>query len=215
MADPLSDFIRQAQQILKGVTAGPWTVDPDDYFHGAPVVKGAVGELVAICRSNTAQGKPNKFHGRTDAAFIAESRALVSAVAALPRSGENETAAHLSAELIAVADRLHSSIPHRNMEQIIRASAKYLAELPPLSPGPTPGTWRDIETHDGHAYGQTVLVGCGDPAWVCEAYLNDRGEWWEANRHHTDATGSAVYPTHWMPLPDPPAPRATRDAATS
>ena len=35
-------------------------------------------------------------------------------------------------------------------------------------------------------------------------YDKAREEWWAANMHYTDAVGEPIYPTHWMPLPEPP-----------
>ena len=38
-------------------------------------------------------------------------------------------------------------------------------------------------------------------------YIEDEG-WYLANVHPTDAHGEQIYPTHWMPLPSPPASKA-------
>jgi antirestriction protein len=72
-------------------------------------------------------------------------------------------------------------------------------------------TWQPIDTapttpdEDGRL--PFVLVACdscGGP-YVCEAYFDmDRKEWWPANTCDSDPHGMNIYPTHWMPLPEPP-----------
>lgn len=69
--------------------------------------------------------------------------------------------------------------------------------------------WQPIETHDGHSYGETVLVADAD-GYVVEAYYVDEYKtWWELNSADDGAPGSdrRVVPTHWMPLPAPPVVR--------
>lgn len=56
-----------------------------------------------------------------------------------------------------------------------------------------------------------VEVLCAGQGWgnayVTACYYDDeRREWYPVNTHWTDATGCAQYPTHWQPLPLPPAP---------
>ena len=65
------------------------------------------------------------------------------------------------------------------------------------------GEWQDIVTFNAHSLAH-VLVSDGN--WVCEGYLDqDSEEWWATNNHPTDHWGEQLYPTHWMPLPEPPA----------
>ena len=54
-----------------------------------------------------------------------------------------------------------------------------------------------------------VEVLCAGQGWgkpfVTACYYDDgRREWYPINTYWTDSTGSAQYPTHWMPLPSPP-----------
>jgi len=49
----------------------------------------------------------------------------------------------------------------------------------------------DVIVSDGHAVG--------------EARWHEGHGWYWAGNHPTDACGYQIYPTHWMPLPDPPS----------
>ena len=48
-----------------------------------------------------------------------------------------------------------------------------------------------------------------DGKWVCEGYRCEeddrRDQFYHANGHWTDAHDAQIYPTHWRPLPTPPA----------
>jgi len=65
------------------------------------------------------------------------------------------------------------------------------------------GEWMDISTapRDG-----TVILIAGAGAvqpWVTCSRWTDAG-WYEINLDDTDCHSHPDYPTHWMPLPDPP-----------
>ncbi len=62
--------------------------------------------------------------------------------------------------------------------------------------------WQPIETAILTPL-RTVLVSDGQHVTAAEWYP-DHEQWWEINNHYTDSWGSPLYPTHWMPLPDPP-----------
>jgi hypothetical protein len=65
--------------------------------------------------------------------------------------------------------------------------------------------WQPIETHDGGSTPVLITEQGGD---VVEAWFSEeRQTWWEINSYDDGSPGSdrRVYPTHWMPLPDPPA----------
>jgi hypothetical protein len=72
--------------------------------------------------------------------------------------------------------------------------------------------WQPIETaptgRDSEGRMQCVLVACGGTGgpYACEAWFDeDVDQWWPANTDYTDAHGTQIYPTHWMPLPAPPS----------
>lgn len=60
--------------------------------------------------------------------------------------------------------------------------------------------WMPIESAPKD--GTTVIY--GTVKWVTCGHYADEG-WWEMNNSSTDAWGGVDYPTHWMPLPPPPA----------
>ena len=60
--------------------------------------------------------------------------------------------------------------------------------------------WRPIES--APTDGRAVLVAEGAAAG--EAKFHEGHGWWWAGNDPTDAWGRQVYPTHWMPLPEPP-----------
>lgn len=69
--------------------------------------------------------------------------------------------------------------------------------------------WQPIETapKDGR---HVLLAVTNDPpnfpGYVSEGYYEeDRDCWYQANTHWTDQFDGALYPSHWMPLPEPPA----------
>lgn len=79
----------------------------------------------------------------------------------------------------------------------------YPPEAAPASPLPG-GGWQDISTAPKD--GTHVLLSEGHNVWegrAVESY--GRWGWWERNAHPTNYCGSEDYPTHWMPLPPPPA----------
>lgn len=46
---------------------------------------------------------------------------------------------------------------------------------------------------------------CASEGWVSEVYWDaDQKCCYAANTHSTDYVDGAVWPTHWMPLPEPP-----------
>ena len=47
--------------------------------------------------------------------------------------------------------------------------------------------------------------GLGAPFVTCCYYDEEQKGWWTIRTHWTDAVDSQQYPTHWMPLPPPPA----------
>lgn len=66
--------------------------------------------------------------------------------------------------------------------------------------------WQPIESFNGLEiqFGTGVIV-CEDGI-VGEAVWRGEDEgWWWINNNPSDAWGSRIYPTHWMPLPAPPA----------
>lgn len=65
--------------------------------------------------------------------------------------------------------------------------------------------WQPIDTYKPDDQYNSVLV--VDRGHVSEAYYNGESDsWWRANtsEHDFDAC-QAIYPTHWMPKPAPPA----------
>jgi hypothetical protein len=60
--------------------------------------------------------------------------------------------------------------------------------------------WQPINTapKDG-----TPVLG-GNHAWVCEVHYAEGYGWYEKNNYPTDSWGGETFPTHWMPLPQPP-----------
>lgn len=69
--------------------------------------------------------------------------------------------------------------------------------------------WQPIETAPKD--GSSVMLAREDDdfSWVCEGHWDRAGlhsGWYAANTHWTDATGDALDPTHWQPLPAPPRP---------
>jgi hypothetical protein len=80
-----------------------------------------------------------------------------------------------------------------------------LAAAQPVAPGGLP-----IET--ALRKPAFVLVGHEEEGWVEQArWDGERREWWSVNTDWTDAHGSALHPTHWMPLPPPPAATQAQD----
>jgi hypothetical protein len=68
------------------------------------------------------------------------------------------------------------------------------------APHPQPG-WQPIATHDGSF--MEVIVATEDA--VGEARYRGEDGWWWINNDPTDVWGERIYPTHWLPLPDPPS----------
>lgn len=66
--------------------------------------------------------------------------------------------------------------------------------------------WQPIETFDAEKNCSVLIAG---PDGVGEAeYRGDEGWWW-MNNYPSDSWGNRLaWPTHWMPLPDPPTDRA-------
>jgi hypothetical protein len=70
--------------------------------------------------------------------------------------------------------------------------------------------WQLIETLGDPAEGRTIIGAEQKPDGsyvVGEMHWTQDGWYW-ANNDPTDHWGRRIYPTHWMPLPDPPS--ATR-----
>lgn len=69
----------------------------------------------------------------------------------------------------------------------------------------TPANWQPIETAPT-ADGASAIVAT-DAGAVGEArYFAEYGAWWWAGTDPSDAhDGEVRYPTHWIPLPEPPA----------
>lgn len=71
--------------------------------------------------------------------------------------------------------------------------------------------WKGIDT--APTDGRHVIVAVtndppGFPGWVAEAYFDEDAErWYSANTHSTDCVDGSLYPSHWMPLPEPPSPK--------
>lgn len=72
------------------------------------------------------------------------------------------------------------------------------------SPQPLSAGWQDISTHDGHAAAIVVRVGRGHWYGPAIAFVDVAGIWRVASSPGGDAQLMFV-PTHWMPLPPPPA----------
>lgn len=54
--------------------------------------------------------------------------------------------------------------------------------------------------------GVNVIISCN--GFVTSAVCNIKNnQWWELNNDPTDSWGIQLYPTHWMPLPQPPKDR--------
>lgn len=67
-------------------------------------------------------------------------------------------------------------------------------------------TWKPIETAPKDGRHVLVAVTNDEPGYVAEAYYEedaDRG-WFSANTHWTDYVDGQLFPSHWMPLPEPP-----------
>lgn len=66
--------------------------------------------------------------------------------------------------------------------------------------------WQPIETYVPKAdIRESVLL--SDGKWVCEGYWHDeKGVWLPEGDVDDGSPGSGqyLYPTHWMPLPEPP-----------
>lgn len=71
--------------------------------------------------------------------------------------------------------------------------------------------WKLIDTidkgspHEGGCLGAVVVHNQAKPRYVVgEMHLTEDGWYW-ANNDSTDHWGDRIYPTHWQPLPAPPA----------
>lgn len=104
-------------------------------------------------------------------------------------------------------DPLDDLRKHVEDRRLILAHAAMAAPLPPaVAPAPS-GGWQPIETHDGSA--EPVLVAFVETArrkrprksFVAEAEYRD-GLWWWPNDYDSCVDPA---PTHWQPLPLPPA----------
>lgn len=63
--------------------------------------------------------------------------------------------------------------------------------------------WQPIKTAPKD--GRLILYATAD--WVSVGRWNSEvDQWREINNHWTDTWGGEDFPTHWMPLPAPPAP---------
>ena len=91
---------------------------------------------------------------------------------------------------------------HRKRETVEWQQAMHAAQA--LSDaGLLAGGWRPIVTHDGSE--EYVLIAEPDGC-VSEARLLDDGRgWWARNNDPTDHWGEERFPTHFQPLPLPPA----------
>jgi hypothetical protein len=65
---------------------------------------------------------------------------------------------------------------------------------------PTYGEWQPIET--APKSGEDILLGLVDTPPALVGSWNSREEFWAVNGRLSDF---CVFPTHWMPLPEPPA----------
>ena len=66
--------------------------------------------------------------------------------------------------------------------------------------------WKPISTAPRDGSHVLLAIANDPPGFVAEGYYeedDDRG-WFAANTHWTDASDGRLYPSHWMPLPDPP-----------
>lgn len=82
---------------------------------------------------------------------------------------------------------------------------------PPLYTHPSPpegkvGGWISVDERLPEPNVEVLCAGqgWGNPFVTACYYDDERREWYPINTHWTDSTGSAQYPTHWMPLPPPP-----------
>lgn len=68
--------------------------------------------------------------------------------------------------------------------------------------------WQSIESapRDGTRVLLCEIVQCPVKRyWVTEGWYSvEHKGWWEANIDPLDYVGRQCYPTHWMPLPEPP-----------
>lgn len=62
--------------------------------------------------------------------------------------------------------------------------------------------WQPIES--APTDGTCVLVAEGAAVGEARCYSEGEGWYWAGNAP-TDSWGGRVYPTHWMPLPEPPS----------
>lgn len=74
--------------------------------------------------------------------------------------------------------------------------------------------WQPIDTAPRD--GRHVLLAVTDdpPGYVIEGYYEEDGDrgWYCANTHWTDHYDGSLIPSHWMPLPAPPALTAASSA---
>ncbi|GBU19377.1 MULTISPECIES: hypothetical protein [Methylobacterium] len=62
--------------------------------------------------------------------------------------------------------------------------------------------WHPIET--APTDGVAILLAVADEWVTCGRHCPDEG-WYELGNDPSDVWGGPFYPTHWMPLPPPPA----------
>jgi hypothetical protein len=66
--------------------------------------------------------------------------------------------------------------------------------------------WQPIETAPQDGTWVLLACGSGGDGWVVAGWLDtEHGGYWHVNEHWTDAHSSPIYPTHWMPYPEPPS----------
>lgn len=78
--------------------------------------------------------------------------------------------------------------------------------LHPSPPEGMVGGWISVDERLPEPNVEVLCAGQGlGKPFVTACYYDDgRREWYPINTYWTDSTGSAQYPTHWMPLPLPP-----------
>lgn len=178
---------------------GPWPTEVGDRYTVAQLR--AYGQ--ACADAARAAATPEPIYAKSVVRRLATQMGWKPPGAAAPQSVE--PVADLTewvAKAMRLADNLVMTRGHSAAKADFRAH---------LSTMPQEEGWRPIETAPtGKVHSPPLHAIVASPLddgslYVEEAWFdNERREWWPANVEFTDAHGSAIYPTHWRPLPEPP-----------